>query len=47
MKRGIGDSGCALVRPDRFVAWRSSAIAADCEAKLMYILDHILCRDEL
>ncbi|KAF5680177.1 phenol 2-monooxygenase [Fusarium circinatum] len=29
-KRGISDSGCVLVRPDRFVAWRSVGKPADC-----------------
>lgn len=33
-KRGVDDSGCVLVRRDRFVAWRSFGKPADCEQKL-------------
>ncbi|KAL1870918.1 hypothetical protein Plec18167_007223, partial [Paecilomyces lecythidis] len=46
-KRGVEDGGCVLVRPDRFVAWRSSRLVPDCESKLMHVLNTILCRDEL
>ncbi|KAE8421594.1 FAD binding domain-containing protein [Aspergillus pseudocaelatus] len=46
-KRGVEESGCVLVRPDRFVAWRSPKAAADCEAKLMDVLNKVLSREEL
>lgn len=46
-RRGVEDSGCVLVRPDRFVAWRAVRMVPDCEAKLRAVLDRILCRDEL
>ncbi|KAF5982358.1 monooxygenase [Fusarium bulbicola] len=46
-KRGVSDSGCVLVRPDRFVAWRSVGKPADCEQKLGEVLGSILCRAEL
>ncbi|KAG5757678.1 hypothetical protein H9Q72_014181 [Fusarium xylarioides] len=45
-KRGVSDSGCVLVRPDRFVAWRSVGQPADCEQKLGDVLRSILYRDE-
>ncbi|KAF5598243.1 phenol 2-monooxygenase [Fusarium pseudocircinatum] len=44
-KRGVGDSGCVLVRPDRFVAWRSVGKPVNCEQKLGEVLRSILCRD--
>ncbi|KAK5993785.1 2,4-dichlorophenol 6-monooxygenase [Cladobotryum mycophilum] len=40
--REIGEDGCLLVRPDRFVAWRSMSIVEDCEGKLREVLGHIL-----
>jgi 2-polyprenyl-6-methoxyphenol hydroxylase-like FAD-dependent oxidoreductase len=46
-KRGISDSGCVLVRPDRFVAWRSFGKPTDCEQKLGKVLRSVLYRDEL
>lgn len=46
-KRGTGDEGCVLVRPDRFVAWRSFGRADDCERKLRAVLDAVLVRHEL
>lgn len=44
-RRGIEDSGCVLVRPDRFVAWRSVNVAEDCESKLTQVLNKVLCRE--
>jgi 2-polyprenyl-6-methoxyphenol hydroxylase-like FAD-dependent oxidoreductase len=43
-RRGVEDSGCVLVRPDRFVAWRSPRVVEDCEGKLAAVLDKILSR---
>lgn len=44
-RRGVGDAGCVLVRPDRFVAWRSVDVVADCEGKLAAVLDAVLSRE--
>ncbi|KAE8382744.1 FAD binding domain-containing protein [Aspergillus bertholletiae] len=46
-KRGVEESGCVLVRPDRFVAWRCQKIVDNCEAKLRDVLDAVLSRNEL
>jgi hypothetical protein len=43
-KRGVGEDGCVLVRPDRFVAWRSFAKPTNCEEKLRQVLDKVLAR---
>lgn len=43
-RRGVGDDGCVLVRPDRFVAWRSPGVVGDCEGKLAAVLDAVLSR---
>lgn len=45
-RRGVDDSGCVLVRPDRYVAWRSIKVDDDCEGKLSRVLDKILSRGE-
>lgn len=42
--RGITDRGAVLVRPDRFVAWRSAEEAADPAAELLGVLTTILAR---
>lgn len=42
--RGVEEDGCVLVRPDRFIAWRSKTMAPDCEEKLSHVLDKILSR---
>lgn len=46
-KRGVNDDGCVLIRPDRFVAWRSTELAQDCEMKLRLVLNQILFRHDL
>lgn len=46
-KRGVDEDGCVLVRPDRFVAWRSLGKVQDYEQKLAQVLDAVLSRDEL
>ncbi|KAI1827758.1 FAD binding domain-containing protein [Xylaria intraflava] len=45
--REVEEDGCVLVRPDRFVAWRSKTMAPDSEHKLRRVLDRVLSRDEL
>ena len=40
--REIEDDGCILVRPDRFVAWRSKTMLLDAEERLTTILKNIL-----
>lgn len=43
-KRGVGEDGCVLVRPDRFIVWRSFGKPTDCEEKLRQVLDKVLAR---
>lgn len=40
--RETEEDGCMLVRPDRFVAWRSVGLPADCTAKLSQVMKSIL-----
>ncbi|KAH6682997.1 FAD binding domain-containing protein [Halenospora varia] len=41
-RREISEDGCVLVRPDRFVAWRSQDMIKDPEQKLLCVLKTIL-----
>jgi putative polyketide hydroxylase len=43
---GVPDEGAVLVRPDGFVAWRTSAPSSDPEPLLMQVLATILCRSD-
>ncbi|KAI2634023.1 FAD binding domain-containing protein [Xylaria nigripes] len=43
-RREVEEDGCVLVRPDRFVAWRSKTMVSDCEGKLQQVFDSILSR---
>jgi hypothetical protein len=36
--REVEESGCVVVRPDRFVAWRSQTAQKDCEEVLLRVL---------
>lgn len=45
-KMGVPDEGAVLVRPDGFVAWRTSAPSTDPEPLLMQVLATILCRSD-
>ncbi|KAI1129487.1 FAD binding domain-containing protein [Nemania abortiva] len=45
--REVEEDGCVLVRPDRFVAWRSKTMASNCEDKLQQVFDKILSRHGL
>ncbi|KAJ9148685.1 Phenol 2-monooxygenase [Pleurostoma richardsiae] len=47
VKREVREDGCVLVRPDRFVAWRSMTMVSDCNEKLLQVFSRILARDEL
>lgn len=43
--RGVDETGCVLVRPDRFVAWRCNKVLGDesqCSTKLREVLKSIL-----
>lgn len=40
--RETDEDGCVLVRPDRFVAWRSVSIIADCATKVEHVMRSIL-----
>jgi hypothetical protein len=41
-KRQVEEDGCVLVRPDRFVAWRSVSVVDDVVVKLERVLRNIL-----
>ncbi|GCE10070.1 FAD-dependent monooxygenase [Dictyobacter aurantiacus] len=43
-KLGISSTGAMLVRPDGFVAWRSSTMSMNPVHQLEQVLSHILCR---
>lgn len=43
-RREIEEDGCVLVRPDRFVAWRSKEMIQGCEEKLMTVMKSVLSR---
>ncbi|KAI1173454.1 FAD binding domain-containing protein [Nemania sp. FL0916] len=45
--REVGEDGCVLVRPDRFVAWRSKSMVSEAEDKLQQVFNSILSRDGL
>lgn len=40
--RKVNEDGCVLVRPDKFVAWRSMEMAQNCEEELFEVLRKIL-----
>jgi len=42
--REVSDQGCLLVRPDRFVAWRSHDLPSDPVAALREVMRSILGR---
>ena len=41
-RREVDDDGCVLIRPDRFVAWRSKTAVPNAEAKLIAVLKSTL-----
>jgi hypothetical protein len=41
-QRQIEEDGCILVRPDRFVAWRSQTMPESPEEKLLHVLKSVL-----
>jgi 2,4-dichlorophenol 6-monooxygenase len=43
--RDVSDQGCILVRPDRFIAWRSQKLPADPTVELRKVLLSFLHRD--
>lgn len=42
-RREIQENGCVLVRPDRFVAWRSNSLVPDSHAALEKVVKSVLC----
>lgn len=43
-RREVEEDGCLLVRPDRFVAWRSSELLPDCTGRLREVMRRLLFR---
>lgn len=43
-RREVAEDGCVLVRPDRFVAWRSNSMISACEEKLLHVMRSIVSR---
>ncbi|KAJ9665023.1 hypothetical protein H2201_004888 [Coniosporium apollinis] len=43
-RREVKEAGCILIRPDRFVAWRSVKIIENSEGKLLHVMRSILAR---
>lgn len=43
-KLGVSAEGAVLVRPDGFVAWRTSTLPTSPESRLVQVLSSILCR---
>ncbi|KAK5989609.1 2,4-dichlorophenol 6-monooxygenase [Cladobotryum mycophilum] len=41
-RREVNEDGCVLVRPDRYVAWRSMKVVDDCFSKLSHVMSKIL-----
>lgn len=41
-KREVEEDGCVLIRPDRFVAWRSSAVVKDPAKRLEEVMRSVL-----
>ncbi|KAL3426597.1 2,4-dichlorophenol 6-monooxygenase [Phlyctema vagabunda] len=41
-RREIKENGCLLIRPDRFVAWRSFSMISEPKQRLLEVLGHIL-----
>ncbi|KAL5356309.1 FAD binding domain-containing protein [Aspergillus floccosus] len=44
-KREVAEDGCILIRPDRYIAWRSMDMIEDCENRLRSALETILGRN--
>lgn len=42
-RREVEDDGCVLVRPDRFVAWRSTNLLANPSEKVESVIKNVLC----
>ncbi|KAI0968705.1 FAD binding domain-containing protein [Xylaria arbuscula] len=42
--REVEEDGCVLVRPDRFVAWRSKTLIPNSEGKLQQVFNSVLSR---
>jgi hypothetical protein len=45
--RGVDETGCVLVRPDNFVAWRCNEVLGDeagCASKLREVIQRVLSR---
>ena len=43
-RREVAEDGCILLRPDRFVGWRSATMVPGAEQKLLHVMKSILSR---
>lgn len=46
-KREVEEDGIVLVRPDRYIAWRSPKLIPNTEQKLLSVFKRVLAREEL